>query len=129
MTGRASQRASARASWTGVAFIVEAMLLLLFLVASLALFTSLFASAVQRGAESRDLTTAVAVATDTAERFAADPSSIPERMEKSGMMVVCEVDDEERGAGVLHNAVITVYGPDAEAVYSLKTACYESGVA
>ena len=107
---------------------VEAMLLLVFLIGSLALFTSLFASSVKRGDESRELTVAVAVASDTAERFAADPSSVPASTVKNDMVVTCDVTDDKRPGGTYHKALITVYGADAQPVYSVTTAVYESGV-
>lgn len=120
---------SYRPSWSGVAFIVEAMLLLVFLIGSLALLTSLFASSVQRGNESRELTAAVALASDTAERFCADPASIEERFAKDGLTVVCDVSDEARAGGVYYKADITVYGKDATPVYTITTAVYEGGAA
>ena len=55
-----SQRTSVapRKRWAGAAFLVEAMLLLLFLVASMAIFTQLFAATAERANESRNLTDA-----------------------------------------------------------------------
>lgn len=126
---RHDRRASAGPSWSGVAFVVEAMLLLVFLIGSLALFTNLFASSVKHGNESRELTIAVAVASDTAERFATDPASVPETDKINDMIVKCDVTDDKRAGGVYHKAVITVYGEGAEPVYSITTGVYESGVA
>ena len=125
LTGR---RKSTRPSWSGVAFVVEAMLLLVFLVGSLALFTSLFASSVKRGDESRELTVAVAVASDTAERFAADPLSVPASAVKNDMVVTCDVTNDARDGGIYRKALITVYDAESQPVYSVTTAVYESGV-
>jgi Tfp pilus assembly protein PilV len=121
---RSVQRGS---SWTGMAFLVESMLLLVFLIGALALFASLFAFSVQRGDESRELTAAVAMASDTAERFCADPTSVPQSFVKDGLTVTCEVANDKRAGGMYRRALITVYDTAGQQVYSLDTAVYESG--
>ncbi len=109
-----SQRTSVapRKRWAGAAFLVEAMLLLLFLVASMSIFTQLFAATAERANESRNLTDAVAVATSTAERFAADPASAACDETKDGLRVICEVSPSKRASGTIYYATISVY--DAE---------------
>lgn len=116
-----------RPSWIGLAFVVEAILLLVFLIGAMALFTNLFASSVKRCDESQALTVAVAVASDTAERFAANPDSVPQSAIASDMVVTCDVADDKREDGVFRVATITVYDPDEQPVYTLTTAVYESG--
>ena len=124
-------RRMAQPSWTNMAFIVEAMLLLVFLVASLAVFMQLFSAAAQRSAESRDLTDAVAVASTTAERFAVDPQGIPEVSHADDLTVTCTVEPDSRDSGTLYRANIAVYKgdePAGEPVYSLSTSTYVSQV-
>lgn len=124
----ARKRLTAGGSWTGVAFIVEAMLLLVFLVASLALFSNLFASAVQRSDESRELTAAVAAASDVAERFAADPSSVEKTTQRGDLTVVCDASVDKRAAGSYHRAFIKVVNTMGDTVYTIDTGCYVSEV-
>ena len=124
-------------TWSGSAFIVEALLLLLFLAASAAIFTQLFAHAATQATESLELSRAVAVANDTAERFAADPDSIEDVTLSDGMVVVCTTTSDGYGAGTLYHATISGYGQDAypvpgelpvgEPVYSISTARYRGG--
>lgn len=127
-----------RPMWSGAAFIVEALLLLVFLVASLAIFTQLFAAAAQKSAESDQLSRAVSVASNVAEQFAADPDSVSTVDEIDDLIVVCDTSDEALDSGTLHHATITVYerGTAASAnsvstgepLYTIETANYESGV-
>ena len=114
-------------SWSGMAFLVEAMLLLVFLIGSMAVFTQLFAHAVDRSESSRVLTEAVAAAENAAERFAAAPASAPAQVRDGNMLVKGDVADEKTAGGTLYNATITVYrdGQD-EPVYTIQTARYSS---
>lgn len=80
-----------RASWHGTALLVEALVLLAFLVASLALFMQAFAQARGMGAEGSQLAQAVAMASNLAEEFAADPATEPEPLERDGLTASCEV--------------------------------------
>ena len=105
----------ARSRWPGAAFLVEAMLLLVFIMASLALFTQLFAAATERAGESKALTDAVALASTTAERFAADPLAVPAEQTSGDLRVVCSVSPEARSGGTLYHAVISVYDAKAAA--------------
>lgn len=123
----AARKPNAKPPWKGAAFVVEAMLLLLFLVAALALFTRLFALSVAQSAESHELTMAVAAASDVAERFAADPGSVPESSVEGEVTVTCDVTDETRSQGVYHKAEIRVYGKAGEVVYALTTGAYKGG--
>lgn len=130
---------SSRPAWSSVAFVVEAMLLLVFLIASLALFTNLFAGAVTQSKEGATLTDAVALATSAAERFEADPEYAAGNMQDGDLRVNCDVTSEQRAGGTLYHAVIKVYATDAdylaytssnefEPVYTLETSAYESEV-
>ena len=138
-TGRTSS-AGEGIRWSGAAMLVEAMLLLAFLIASLAVLTQMFAAAVEKANEGVQLTTAVAAASETAERFAANPAGVPEEQVVDNMLIVCKVTDEPHTAGVLYHADISVYAaapgvdasagtaPQGEPVYSISTSRYESGV-
>jgi hypothetical protein len=125
----AARKPHAKPPWTGAAFVVEAMLLLLFLIAAVALLTRLFALSVEESAESRELTMAVAAASDAAERFAAAPGSVPARSSGGDLTVTCDVTDEPRARGVYHKAEIRVFDKAGEAVYALTTGAYEGGEA
>ena len=98
-----------RPAWSGSAFIVEALFVLLFLAAFSALFVRLFAHAVSEANMSLDLSQAVAQAQDVAERFAADPRSVEEITVSGDMMTVCSIEEEETGRGTLYHATVWVY--------------------
>lgn len=122
-----SRRANSHTAptWAGMALIVETMVLLLFLVASLAIVTGVFASSVVRAREGEDLARAVAAATTVAERFASDPASVPEASTESGLVVRCARTSEQTGAGTLYRATLTVLSPDTSTeLYALETARY-----
>ena len=113
---------------SGTGFIIEALFLLVFLAAAAAVFVQLFALAAEQSTESVELSRAVAAASNTAERFAADPASVEASETVDDLIVKCTVADEDRAAGTLHKATITVYPADAadgEPVYSISTAAYE----
>ena len=118
-----------RSSWSSVAFIVESILLLVFLVASLAVLTKVFTASLTRSVESRTLDAATIAATSIAEHFTAEPTDVPEKTQLGDLLIVCDVSDEPREAGVMHYAVINVYDTgsngEGEPVYSLSTSCYE----
>ncbi len=109
----------------GMAFLVEALVVLAFLMTSLAVFVQLFSSAQIKGLHSERLSRAVILATNTAEEFSAHPTTIEESTTEDGLTIVCDVDDEKRDAGTLYNATITVRDGE-EDVYTLHTARYVS---
>lgn len=94
--------------WTGTAFLVEALVLLAFLVAMLALFMALFAGAAERGRQADQLTQAVSLAQNAAERFAADPADAAPLYAQSGLVAQVKAQSEEQAGGTLWHAVITV---------------------
>lgn len=146
-----ARRDGGRASWHGTALLVEALVLLAFLVASLALFMQVFAQARGMGAEGSELAQAVAMASDLAEEFAADPAAEPDPLERDGLTASCavatvtaddaghtdgqtgsEADDapsgiSSGGAGTLYRATILVTDGDGDEVYRLVTERYASG--
>lgn len=74
-----------RAVWPGAAFIVEALLLLVFLTGSLAVLMNLNAEADRIGHESADLMDGLVLASNVAEEFAADPIAFKEAYEADPM--------------------------------------------
>ena len=62
-----------RSVWPGAAFVVEALLLLVFLAGSLAVLMELNADADAAGQQSADLMEAMTLASNAAEEFAANP--------------------------------------------------------
>ena len=144
----AARRDGGRASWRGTALLVEALVLLAFLVASLALFMQVFAQARGMGAEGSELAQAVAMASDLAEEFATDPAVEPEPLERDGLTASCAIatvaaddadgtggqtgsgaDDALSGgtAGTLYRATILVTDGDGDEVYRLVTERYARG--
>ena len=121
---------SERSSWQGTAFIVEALLLLVFLIASSAVFVQMFALASQQGAESVQLARAVAAASDVAERFAADPASVKDVQVVDDLLVTCTDVETTHERGTLRTATIAVYaqGAAGEPLYFITTSRFESEV-
>ena len=119
-----------QASWASVAFMVESVLLLVFLVASLAVLTQLFSTALSRSAESRTLDAATIAASSIAEHFAANPSDVQPETRLGDLRIVCDVADSARAGGTMYSAHIDVYDatrPEGSGpVYSLDTSCYQS---
>lgn len=126
-------RRPGRPLWSGAAFIVEALLLLVFLIASLAIFTQLFAASAEKSIEADELSRAVAAASSVAERFAADPSAVAETNQADDLTVTCDITKTPRANGMLYEATISVYDDaqqpgDVNALYTITTARYESEV-
>lgn len=111
----------------GTAFVVESLLMLVFLLASLAVLLQLFFGSAARGTDGKTLQQAVVVAQNEAERFSADPTGVDRSLQENGFLVTCDVTSESTGAGVLYHASISV-SKDGSEVYGLATARYESGV-
>lgn len=117
-----------RRVWPGAAFIVEALLLLVFLTGSLAVLMSLDAAADRAGEQSADLMGAIVLASNAAEQFAADPAAFEEAYAAdptadrwlsepldavasgSNLLVIsCDFSTEATGGGTLHYATISVW--------------------
>lgn len=122
-------------SWSSVAFIVESVLLLVFLVASLAVLTNLFSKSLTQSIENRTLDASTIAATSIAEHFAADPTDVQEETVLGDLRIVCTVTDEKRTGGTMYHAQIDVYDTnstgaesetDEDPVYSLTTSRYVS---
>ncbi|NGM18055.1 hypothetical protein GMI70_08660 [Eggerthellaceae bacterium zg-893] len=120
-----TRRASDRTTWPGAAFVLEALLLLLFVTSALAVLLQLFAWAQLRGDDSAHLTEAVTIATNAAERFAQDPAGVQTSYEEGAYDVTCQVTPKKNAAGTLYSAHISV-ARDGGVVYELDTANYMS---
>lgn len=114
-------------SFAHAAFTVEAIILLVFLVGALAVFTQLFAYATNTSREAAQLEQAIVLATDTAERFSADPTSVNASTTQDDLTVTCNITQTQETGGTLYNAHITVTSGNAT-VYDITTARYVSGV-
>ena len=125
----ATRAAHSRPAWSGMALVVESMLLLVFLIGSLAVIMQLFAAATTRAQAGSQLAQAVALATDTAERFAASPTDVPQTQQQDSLRVQCQVEAQPTGAGTLYHATISVFdaqaAPADQPLYPLSTARYE----
>ncbi len=120
-----------RAVWPGAAFIVEALLLLVFLTGSLAVLMSLNADADRSGRESAQLMDALVMASNSAEQFAADPQAVVEAQSlaadevdtnvayQDDLLLIREVAVEPTEAGSLFHATITIW--DQADVVSVET--------
>lgn len=121
---------SMRTSWASVAFMVESVLLLVFLVASLAILTQVFSSSLNQSVESRTADAATIAASSIAEHFAADPTDFAEEVVLGDLRITTTVTDEPRAGGVMHRAHISVYDISAtgkvDPVYEIDTSNYES---
>ncbi len=120
----------AKTSWSSIAFMVESILLLLFLVISIAVLTKTFAASIITSMEGRSLDAATIAATGVAEQFTANPETVEGNTKIGDMLVVCDVEKEVHDAGTLYVANISVYDTSSlgtgEALYNLTTSRYES---
>ena len=122
------RRRAERRVWPGAAFIVEALLLLVFLAGSLAVLMELNADADAAGQQCADLMDAIVLASNAAEEFAADPVAFQEAWEadptddrwlsapldevESGsdmLVVTCTFRADEAEAGTLHRLTLDVH--------------------
>lgn len=132
---RARRHISAN-SWHGTAFLVEALLLLAVLTGCIAVFMQLYADASQISTQDAYLSRAVQLASNEAERFAADPAAgdtSHDDLADGGysFRTKCSVTANETEAGTLYVANITVTRLDennaeVEPDYSLTTSRYVS---
>lgn len=118
-------RSSDRTTWPGMAFILESLLLLLFVSASLAVLMSLFVQANLLGEENVHRSEAIVVASNVAELFAQDPTSVAPTFEQGGYHVTCETHSESTEAGTFTLAHIGV-SLDDNLLYELSTGAYQS---
>ena len=134
-----------RRPWHGAAFIVESLVLLVFLMASLAVLMQVMGNAHERGIEADKLSNAIILASNDAETFAADPTTGDrtaqfslvdgELVELTGAEdaasaeryeVERTVQQHAEQAGTLYEARIEV-SSGGNAVYEVNTSRYVSG--
>ena len=123
---RTTTRSSRNTTRRGMAFLIEALVTLAFLMGCLAVFIQLFSSAQLEGIAANKLSRAVVAATNRAEEFSARPWDVSGTTTEGGLSVECSVVDDVREAGTLYNATITVYDNGNE-IYRLNTSRYVSG--
>lgn len=118
-------------SRSGIAFIVEMLILLVLVAGCLSVLVQAFAFAHQQGEENSVTVKAVHLASNTAERFNADPHSVPEIEIVNDLAVYTTVQSEQKAAGTLYTAAIEVYrsgdqnaGAGSQPYYGLETARY-----
>ncbi|WP_270295274.1 hypothetical protein [Eggerthella sinensis] len=135
-----------RRPWHGAAFIVESLVLLVFLMASLAVLMQVMGNAHERGIEADKLSNAIILASNDAEAFSADPTAGDrsvlfslvdgELIELTGAtddaastdryQVERTVQQHAEKAGTLYEAHIEV-SSGGNAVYEVNTSRYVSG--
>ncbi len=108
---------------SSLAFIVEALVLLVFLIGSLAIIAQLFAASANKATQSSQLEQAVILASNTAEQFSADPKNVKETAMSNGLAVTCTVNETSLSHGTRYDALIVVFNESGE-VYRLNTVRY-----
>lgn len=129
-----------RRSWHGSAFILEALVLLVFVMAFTVILMQLFVGSRTGGNDADLLSSAVVLATNDAESFAAEPDkTVAARyytaddgtLEETGspsdetLSVTRAISKEDRAGGTLYRADIAV-SQGGEVLYELSTAQYVS---
>ena len=94
-----ADRQARKASWHGKAFLVEALVLLVFLVASLSILVALFVQARTEADEGERLSQAVQLAQNAAEEFAADPAGSRDPAAGAGSSADGAAATADSGAG------------------------------
>ena len=97
-----------RAVWPGAAFIVEALLLLVFLTGSLAVLMNLNAEADRIGRESADLMDGLVLASNVADRWLSQPAHEVENGSDL-LSAECTFRTEDTDAGTMHYLTIEVW--------------------
>lgn len=138
-------RQATHANWSGVAFRLEALMLLVFIMISMVIVSGLFVGSFLRGTAAEELLQATTLATggaeNGAEQFSADPTGEAETIGYYASIdgVQTKVDENYEGAykvarvitatstesGTLYYATITVERYD-RLIYTLDTARYVS---
>lgn len=133
---RRDAQISRNRSSRGAAFIVESLILLVFVAASIAVFTQLFSASIATATKATDLTEAAIVAQSAAEEFSSNPEAVAAgqavgqgyALNGSGdFSVKCEVAQTKTNAGTLYNATISVFkNAEGDAIYELNATRYLS---
>ena len=122
--------------WKSTAFMIEALVLLFVLVASLAVFTTLFAQSATNAHQAKRISEASVVAQNAAEEFSSDAAAVAAgqtvgagvaKNGSDGFNVKCDVTSQKESTGTMYTAHITV-SDSAGTAYELDTTHYVSGV-
>ena len=122
-----SLRCNRKGAWHGTALIVEILVILVVVVACLTVFVKLFSYAYTSNAYDQHRAHAITLATNQAERFAADTSPATGTFAQSEgkYTTTWTITAEPTKRGTLYSAVISVSHTDQE-LYTLSTASYVS---
>ena len=122
-----SLRRNRKGAWRGTALIVEILVILVVVVACLTVFVKLFSYAYTSNAYDQHRAHAITLATNQAERFAADTSPATGTFTQSEgkYTTTWTITAEPTKRGTLYSAVISVSYADQE-LYTLSTASYVS---
>lgn len=122
-----SLRRNRKGAWRGTALIVEILVILVVVVACLTVFVKLFSYAYTSNAYDQHRAHAITLATNQAERFAADtsPATGTFTQDEGKYTTTWTVTAEPTERGTLYSAVISVSYADQE-LYTLSTASYVS---
>ena len=114
-------------TWHGTAFVIEALVLLVFLAAALAVFFTLLASSHMQSVENEKMAGAAVVATSTAEQFAATPTDVPATQNQGIYTVELITTPNKMEGGTMYKGEIVVYEGDRE-LFGMNTSRYVSEV-
>ena len=122
-----SLRCNRKGAWHGTALIVEILVILVVVVACLTVFVKLFSYAYTSNAYDQHRAHAITLATNQAERFAADtsPATGTFTQNEGKYTTTWTMTAEPTKRGTLYSAVISVSHTDQE-LYTLSTASYVS---
>ena len=122
-----SLRRNRKGAWRGTALIVEILVILVVVVACLTVFVKLFSYAYASNAYDQHRAHAITLATNQAERFAADtsPAAGTFTQDEGKYTTTWTITAEPTERGTLYSAVISVSYTDQE-LYTLSTARYVS---
>ena len=122
-----SLRRNRKGAWRGTALIVEILVILVVVVACLTVFVKLFSYAYTSNAYDQHRAHAITLATNQAERFAADtsPATSTFTQNEGKYTTTWTITAEPTKRGTLYSAVISVSYADQE-LYTLSTASYVS---
>ena len=120
-----SLRRNRKGAWRGTALIVEILVILVVVVACLTVFVKLFSYAYTSNAYDQHRAHAITLATNQAERFAADtsPATSTFTQNEGKYTTTWTITAEPTKRGTLYSAVISVSYADQE-LYTLSTASY-----
>lgn len=127
-----ASRNKRRSNWSSTAFLVESLVLLVFLIACLAVFTQMFAHSWLASSDASRLSAACVVAQNAAEDFEANPQGVQNGAfdvndaDGASFHVSRTVESEATATGAMYTVHIAV-SDDTGEVYSLEAQRYMEG--